>query len=326
MNEQLQDIKKLAFRYFEGNTTPEEAEILFSFLHSEKSNMSLFKSWENEWFVSVQNAPALNKKWDELKAKEQKTKDIRSFIPLKKATTHYALIAATVALLIIGGLFAILYTQRQSPEHFFTTHTPFGEKSRIVMPDGSIVWLNSGSSLTYSDKYGIKNRQVELHGEGYFEVEKGKQDFIVKTNDHSIVVKGTKFNVSAYPDDAILSTTLLEGRVELKYKTQSINMRPGETVEVDIHANTMTRVKSKAQASSIWTQNRLEYDQIQLESLLKKLSREYARPILLKNDSLKNQSFSISIDTKEDLTEVLKAISKIIPIKIINKNDTITLL
>ncbi|MDO5664333.1 MAG: FecR family protein [Bacteroidia bacterium] len=325
MDEQLQHIKDLAFRYFEGNTTSEEAEILFSFLKAKKNNTSLFKSWEAEWFTSAALKPSLDREWEKLKTQQQKVNNISSFIPEKKSLRNYFFIAASLTLLLIGGLFTILHHQKKSPEHFFTTETPYGEKSKIIMPDGTIIWLNSGSTLTYSDKYGTKNREVLLQGEAYFEVEKGKQNFTVKTNNHSVIVKGTKFNISAYPDDAVLSTTLLEGKVELKYKNRSFDMDPGETVEVDIHANIVKRMMSKT-TTNMWTQNRLEYDNIQLGVLLKKLSREYARTILLKNDSLRNQSFSISINTKEELTEVLNAISKITPIKIINKNDTITLM
>ena len=325
MDNQLQHIQEMAFRYFEGSTTSEEAEALFSFLKSDANNHILFKSWENQWFASIGATHLLNAEWEKLKSKEQKTKEIHSFIPAKKPAKHYLLIVASVALLILGGFLAGIYLQKESPEDFFTTYTSYGEKSKIAMPDGSTIWLNSGSSLTYSDKYGIKNRQVELRGEAYFEVEKGKKDFIVQTPKHSVVVKGTKFNISAYPDNTILSTTLLEGRVELKYKNRSLNLTPGETVEVDTYTHTVKRIKTDTRATA-WTQNRLEYDNIELDVLLKKLSREYDKTILLKNHSLKSQSFSISIDTKGELTEVLNAIGRIIPLKIINRNDTITVM
>ncbi|MEA4905062.1 MAG: FecR family protein [Petrimonas sp.] len=324
MEEQLQHIKLLAFRYFEGKISPEDAEVLFSFLKEGDFNPSLFRKWEDEWLSSLEFQPELNERWEKIKLANRNTEFIKKSIPVVKSYRNYVYAAVSIALLIIGSIVAFISIQDHQPEQYFTLETPLGQKSKITMPDGTLVWLNSGSSLIYSNKYGKGNREVKLSGEAYFEVKKGPKRFIVQINGYSVTVKGTKFNVSAYSDDQLLTTTLLEGRVEFNYMQGSLEMAPGETMEMNLKTNSIMRKKT-GQSVNSWTRNRLDYGNIELEELLKKLSREYARTILLDSDSLKKQSFSISIDTNKDLADVLNAIAEIIPIKIINQNDTIKL-
>ena len=324
MEEQLQHIKLLAFRYFEGKTSPENAKELFSFLKEGDSNPSLFRKWEDEWLTSLEFKPELNERWEKIKLANRNSEFIKKSVPVVRSYRNYIYAAASIVLLIIGSIVALISIHNRQQEQYFTLETPLGQKSKITMPDGSLVWLNSGSALTYSNKYGKGNRKVKLSGEAYFEVKKGLKKFIVQINGCSITVKGTKFNVSAYSDDQLLTTTLLEGRVEFNYMLGSLEMAPGETMELNLKTNSIARKKNR-QSINAWTRNRLEYDNIELEELLKKLSREYARTILLESDSLKKQSFSISINTNKDLTDVLNAIAEIIPIKAINQNDTIKL-
>lgn len=324
MEEQLQHIKLLVFRYFEGKTSPEDAEVLFSFLKEGDSNPSLFRKWEDEWLSSLEFQPELNERWKKIKLANRNSEFIKKSVPVVRSYRNYIYAAASIVLLIIGSIVALISIHNRQQEQYFTLETPLGQKSKITMPDGSLVWLNSGSSLTYSNKYGKGNREVKLSGEAYFEVKKDLKKFIVQINGYSIIVKGTRFNVSAYSDDQLLTTTLLEGRVEFNYMQGSLEMAPNETMELNLKTNSITRKKNR-QSINAWTRNRLEYGNIELEELLKKLSREYARTILLESDSLKKQSFSISINTNKDLTDVLNAIAEIIPIKAINQNDTIKL-
>ncbi|MPM21026.1 hypothetical protein SDC9_67465 [bioreactor metagenome] len=324
MEEQLQHIKLLVFRYFEGKTSPEDAEVLFSFLKEGDSNPSLFRKWEDEWLSSLEFQPELNERWKKIKLANRNSEFIKKSVPVVRPYRNYIYAAASIVLLIIGSIVALISIHNRQQEQYFTLETPLGQKSKITMPDGSLVWLNSGSSLTYSNKYGKGNREVKLSGEAYFEVKKDLKKFIVQINGYSIIVKGTRFNVSAYSDDQLLTTTLLEGRVEFNYMQGSLEMAPNETMELNLKTNSITRKKNR-QSINAWTRNRLEYGNIELEELLKKLSREYARTILLESDSLKKQSFSISINTNKDLTDVLNAIAEIIPIKAINQNDTIKL-
>ena len=98
-------------------------------------------------------------------------------------------------------------------------------KSKVVLSDGTVVWLNAGSTLKYSNKFNTANRKVELNGEDILKSQRRREaTFIVQTHGYDVVVKGTKFDVSAYADDPFISTTLLEGSVELNYKGTPVMM------------------------------------------------------------------------------------------------------
>jgi len=92
----------------------------------------------------------------------------------------------------------------------------------MKLPDGSIVWLNADSKLSYSESFSRKNRNVRLEGEGYFEVEYGEHPFVVRTDSTQIKVLGTKFNVKNYDDENYIRVSLLEGSIALSCITKSL--------------------------------------------------------------------------------------------------------
>ena len=107
--------------------------------------------------------------------------------------------------------------------------TPRGQIFKIVLPDGTKVWVNANSSLSYPSKFIGPERLVELHGEAYFEVSKNPdQPFIVKTTDQQVRVLGTHFNINAYDNALTTQTTLIEGKVEVQHQRQKILLTPNQ--------------------------------------------------------------------------------------------------
>jgi Fe2+-dicitrate sensor, membrane component len=184
-----------------------------------------------------------------------------------------------------------------------------------------VVWLNAGSSLKYSNKYNTDDRVVELEGEGYFEVAKKKKiPFVVHTRGYDVVVKGTKFNVTAYPEDSNITTTLMEGAVELLKEKQHIAMKPGESVTLNVVSGKFTLTKVNSDVSKAWSENRIEYDNISLRELAAKLSRQYDVKIHLLTEEVGDKRFSISLRNQETIGEVMSALKEIIPIQVERKN------
>ena len=101
--------------------------------------------------------------------------------------------------------------------------SPVGSKTKLLLPDSTVVWLNAGSKLSYNEEFGTINRNVTLVGEGFFDVKKSTTPFIIHANTVQIKVLGTAFNVKAYPDEKTTETSLLRGRVEI-----TLDKRPGE--------------------------------------------------------------------------------------------------
>ncbi|MXV17346.1 FecR family protein [Hufsiella ginkgonis] len=121
----------------------------------------------------------------------------------------------------------------QKPSSFITVSTPRGGEYKVLLPDGSKVWLNSSSSLTYPAVFAAKERMVKLTGEAYFEVARNKVvPFKVMAGDVAVKVLGTHFNIKAYREEHKISTTLLEGSVEVSKGNSTKMLSPGEELQI----------------------------------------------------------------------------------------------
>lgn len=164
--------------------------------------------------------------------------------------------------------------------------TTNGQTYRVRLPDGSLVWLNSASTLTYQanlDKNG--KRLVGLEGEAYFEVIKDKSHpFIVKSNGQEIEVLGTHFNVKAYRDEKSIKTTLVEGSVKVSTAKHAVLLRPGQQSEVFSGKINTEEVDPKDEIS--WKDGYLTFHNESLECMMNKISRWYNVPVIYRNDNM----------------------------------------
>jgi ferric-dicitrate binding protein FerR (iron transport regulator) len=159
-----------------------------------------------------------------------------------------------------------------------TLFVPRGGIYKLVLPDGSKVWLNSSSSLKYPTSFEGNKRIVELSGEAYFEVKKdATKDFIVKTKMRDISVLGTSFNVSAYNDDAFFAATLAEGKIKLVGDQQKeVYLKPGEqAVVVKKDSNTVQVKNVNPQVYSAWKDGTFFFENMSLDNILRKVGRWY---------------------------------------------------
>ncbi|WP_420602762.1 FecR family protein [Flagellimonas sp.] len=197
-----------------------------------------------------------------------------------------------------------------------TLIVPFGRRSQIELSDGSKVWLNSGSKLVYPVIFKGKNREVYLEGEGIFDVTHNKkQPFIVKAENHEIEVLGTTFNVSNYPDDESISTTLKNGSVQINYKgnsflgrTKSMKISPGTQAVYTKNANAISARKVDVNKYFSWREGVFIFKSDNLKYIMKRLSRYYNVDIVINDKVLENQTFSGYLDLKEDVENVVKII------------------
>jgi ferric-dicitrate binding protein FerR (iron transport regulator) len=165
-------------------------------------------------------------------------------------------------------------------EIYNTLIVPRSGEYRVVLSDGTMVWLNAASSLKYPTKFGSSQRKVILSGEGYFEVTKdAKRPFIVKTENTQVEVLGTKFNVSAYTEDSKNKISLAEGKVVVQQLKEGENERVvltpgyGAVVEKDKSGIQTTHVNIEAELA--WKDAMFIFEDEALGSIMKKLSRWY---------------------------------------------------
>lgn len=186
-----------------------------------------------------------------------------------------------------------------------TITTPRGGQYQVVLSDGTKVWLNAASSLRFPVTFTGNFRKVELTGEAYFEVAKNKaKPFILNANRTNVQVLGTHFNVSAYADDAAVTTTLLEGSVRLVKAETIVMLKPGEQ---GTSLNNQTAIKiEKADIEQVmaWKNGYFLFDNTDIRSIMKQAARWYDVDVVYQG--LANKYYGGKISKYKDINELLK--------------------
>ncbi|MFA5327117.1 MAG: FecR domain-containing protein [Prolixibacteraceae bacterium] len=199
---------------------------------------------------------------------------------------------------------------------------PYGKKSMITLSDGTKVWLNAGSQLIYPSNFLGKNRQVMLIGEAFFDVAKNlERPFIVLAADMSVQVLGTRFDISAYPEDKIIQTVLEEGKVNLQYsgkgifkRDYSIEMHPNQMVIMDKTSGEAKTKMVDVRKYVSWKEGMLEFEKVDLVRALKQVERYYNVKIHLADPMIGSYKLSGKLDLKDVPEEVLNVIKLTVPI------------
>lgn len=205
----------------------------------------------------------------------------------------------------------ILYTALPGTQNtgiWNTIETPLGGKYRITLSDGSTVILNSGSKLEFPVGFRGAERRVKLTGEAYFEVKKDpSKPFIVSTGESLTEVLGTQFNVSNYPEDGMVKTTLLEGKVRFSSNTTKLAkiLEPGE--QATLKGSNMNVIQVNAADLMAWKDNRFVFKNEELSVIMRQLSRWYN--IEVDYEHLPQRRLYINISAENNLSEVLRMLS-----------------
>ena len=190
-------------------------------------------------------------------------------------------------------------------------------RTSFYLPDSSKVWLNAGSRLIYPETFAGKTREISLFGEAFFKVTRDEsKPFIVKTTDLDIKVLGTQFNVSAYPDDYSIQTTLQEGSVAISkqdagFFDRDIILQPDQMGVFDKQSKKSKVYPVDAKNSSIWTEGLLKFKDDDLSRIVRKIERYYNVFISLESPALAQTKMTGKLDLSQDLDEVLEYLSKV---------------
>ena len=225
--------------------------------------------------------------------------------PVRKVKfTSYLVRAAAILLIPLSIAFFYTIQQNGKQEIERTISTPLASKSHFVLPDGTNVWLNSGSSITFSDDYGKKQRNVQLTGEAFFDVQKSEIPFFVKTNYATVKVLGTAFNVMAYHDENP-SVTLERGKVFVS-SNSGLNkvLIPGEQAEIDSVSSSISVRRVDADIYSSWVKNQLIFRNETLNEVVKRLERWYNIKIEIDDKFISDKKLTATIEY-ESITEVM---------------------
>jgi ferric-dicitrate binding protein FerR (iron transport regulator) len=352
----FENIEDLIFSFLRSTITPKEKGYLKAWLAEDKANKDYFREIYLLWkagSIADQNLDThkINQAFQKTNYKiiEAEKDDLLNDSDGRIRLTFFKLAASLFVALGIGALLSYMFVQgsisRNDNSIISEINVPLGSKSKITLPDKTVVWLNAGSKLTYSKAYGKKLREVNLEGEGYFKVAKNAdKPFIVHTSKANIKALGTEFNVKAYPDENTIETILVEGSVvvnkvsasEQDEEDKSIVLKPGqkvliyksmpqETIASTANDNlspksvTITRVRKEmsplstdAEVETSWKNASWVIQGESLKELLVKIGRRFNVSIDLKNSELNKYKFSGIIES-ETLEQVFDYMSLTIP-------------
>ncbi|WP_316744393.1 FecR family protein [Pedobacter antarcticus] len=208
----------------------------------------------------------------------------------------------------------LIYKHSPASEHgftaFHTLETPKGGQYQIQLADGTLVWLNSDSKLSYPATFkSSETRTVELTGEAYFEVAHNPvQPFIVKTPGQTVEVLGTHFNMMAYENDDYQETTLLEGAVKVGFSTKSKIIHPGQQAQTRRNSSEIN-IQSHVDTGRIisWKEGVFTFDNSDIEDVMKQLSRWYDAVVVYQGEK-PAVTFTGVIPRNNNLSKVLEVL------------------
>lgn len=234
--------------------------------------------------------------------------------------------AVIIPLFFLGGTltFVVNRTGLFSTEELADVTVPYGEQVRVILQDGTIVQLNSGSHLQYPKSFGLFSRKVKLTGEAYFSVAKEHgRPFVVNLNEINVKVTGTKFNAKAYQDDNKISVSLEEGSVSIIDNKDNIYpLSIGQNADYDKSSGICSINKVEDMTlHTAWKTKSLNFYRTPLDEILKTLERQYEVQFIVPDSSLLRYKFSIST-SRVNVNEILVDLEKVSKIKFVTKDTS----
>ncbi len=245
-------------------------------------------------------------------------------------TLSLQLLKYAAVILITIGCYTLYTNYLTSPEEtntlWSTVETPAGQRTFIQLPDGTGVWLNAGTKLSYPANFSSKKRRVNLEGEAYFEVFSDKENpFHIETDYMNVDVLGTKFNLKSYPEEST-RLTLIEGKVEISpvnNETRKIILSPNEQATLSESGELTIREVYEADNSHSWTSGEFFYLDETLENISRDLERRFAHKIIIQDRSLENERFTYRANEATSLDEIIRHLGATKEIKF-NTRDNYT--
>ncbi|SEN45258.1 FecR family protein [bacterium A37T11] len=194
--------------------------------------------------------------------------------------------------------------------------TPRGGQYKIILSDGTKVWLNSASKLVYPEHFEGNIRQVSIIGEAYFEVTRqAGKTFQVVSKGQLIAVMGTEFNISSYENDEEIKTTLVSGSIEVSIPNSICKERLLPEQETILTGNTLKKHKADIASAIAWHQGLFQFNEEPLGSIMKKLSRWYDVEVHFEDDTLRNKSFYGVVNRYKQISAVLEILEDVGDVK-----------
>lgn len=286
---------ELLMKYIKGETTPEEREKVVRWLDEDPEHIHQYHSLRKLYDISL---------WSPIEESQQEEKQTRT---LKPVWIEFLKVAAVILITFLGT--KAFFDWKEDPVKMQTVIVPAGQRAELLLADGTKVWLNSRSKLKFPDRFQKDARNVELDGEGYFEVtHKEEAPFTVHTSRYDVKVLGTEFNVKAYNSKNQFESSLLKGSVEVSNmnKSQVVRLRPDEQVISD--GSQLIRSVILDKNYFRWKEGLLCLDDESIGGLIDKLELYYDVKIIVQQASLMKYHYSGKFRISDGVEHVLKVL------------------
>jgi ferric-dicitrate binding protein FerR (iron transport regulator) len=314
-NNEIQD-KDLLFEnlmkdFLSGSISDRNKVELFSLIEQSETRLQAYK--ESVKLYGLLHVPMLEaQKQEKTDRFQKKIKNSRT----KRRTINWRIYlrntAAVLLLMISVSLGTLLvYTQSATKDDIacYETVVPLGSQMKMILPDGSVAFLNSGSILKWPLTFGKKERNVFLEGEGYFEVAKDPSKvFQVYVNELKVRVTGTKFNIRSYQEDQLVEVNLIEGGVDVMVSDKSLRLKPNEKAVYSSISKKLTRLPSESYKAALWTTGKLSFVNTSFADILKDIEKKYSVKIHIESKRVRKESFSGIINLNMPLEDVFNFI------------------
>lgn len=313
------DIEILVVKLFDGTISAKEEEQLKKWYNENRANKSVFVKMKSVWdaarpafsFRAVSTDQGEANVWKKIRRRQR----YRMAFPIWWQRISAVIV---VPLLLLS---VYLFFSRPAAKDAACSHqeiqTPPGTYSRISLPDGSTVWLNSGSKLSYTLPFVKDTRETSLTGEAFFEIEADRiHPFVVKAGDMSINATGTGFNVEAYPSDTLCTVTLEQGKVsvDLLHREGIREMKAGNQFVWNKNTEKGRMRQIDALSYGRWREGILIFHDETLENIFKRVARTYNVDICVKDPVLAQQHYHATFE-QESLDEILELLRISAPIR-----------
>lgn len=325
---------ELLNRFMRGETSVEEEQALLKWFKEEDSRQMLFQYYSECWKeVSPEKLPAekQHQMLMEIKNKIHSMEKVNHQKSVRKTfriSSYRWFSYAAIVLLTVGLTWSAInyyHSPSTSPTKDYVVTADKGQRASIILPDGTKVWLNSDTKISYNNRYGEADRRISLSGEAYFEVSKDKEHrFIVTAGAMEVEALGTTFNVKAY-EDGDVTTTLFSGKVRASVGQDAVLLSPNQyTIYGPDHRQLLAKNSDNAAYARMWRDNELAFNAETLEKIGADLSRIYNLKVVFTSEGIKKHRFS-GVIKSNSLENVFQIISMTAPISYRFRNDSIIL-
>ena len=314
----MEDIYIIITKYLSGTASLQEEKLLLKWRNADAGYEQEFQELCESWQIAHADLntviPDKERVWGKIMSNLHLAKPVKMYT---RRLLYRTVGVAAILALVLGFSLSTLFPKEEEETKLVSFTAPVGQKAEISLPDGTKVWLNSGSTLTYLTDYAKDRRSVKLNGQAFFDVVQDSEKlFDVSVGDVKVLVHGTAFDINGYGDNSELKVVLLRGHVTVvSAATDKLlaDMKPNQKAIIPLREMEKCKLTAcDAEIESVWRLGKLKIENEVLADVVRKMERWYGVKIQL-NNVQENKRYWMTIKT-ESLREMLEIVNRVTPI------------